>query len=318
MQLIQLRMLVAIVVEGSIQKAAERVSRTVPAVKIALEKLAIEIGTPVFDYAKRHEYALTPTGELLVDYARRMLALHDEALVAVNEISKGHCDTMRIGTNESINLYVLPQLTQMFHELCPEVKVAVSSHQSDVLLPALFERRLDVALLAYCPSDRRLETYPLMTDDLVVIMSPKHHLASKEALRIQDLGMESIITEGGASPLHNIVVETFRRFHTPLHVPIECETIETIKKMVGRKLGVAIVPWMCVQEESERGELKHKHITGFREERTVWVARRRNDFHCRTSQVFMEVTKSMAKKKCCERVAMASGRDSPLSLALPK
>jgi DNA-binding transcriptional LysR family regulator len=297
MELMQLRMLVAVVEEGSIQKAAERVFRTAPAVSMALRKLEVEMGTPVFYRVEPREHALTPAGEVLVNYARHMLALHSEALGAVKEISKGRRGTLCIGTNESINLYVLPQLTQAFHELCPEIKVEVTCDHSSALISALSQHQLDVALVAYCPNDQDLETYPIMTDDLVVITSPEHPLASKETLHISDLGSESIIIEGDSSSLYDTVVEAFRRFHTPLHVSVESGTIEAIKRMVERKLGIGIVPRMCVQEEGASGKLKLKQVEDFREERTLWAARRRNESHYPAAQVFMDVTKSVAKKE---------------------
>jgi DNA-binding transcriptional LysR family regulator len=297
MELMQLRMFVAVVEEGSIQKAAERVFRTAPAVSMALRKLEVEIGAPVFDRSERREYSLTQAGEVLVDYVRRILVLHDEALGAVQEINKGHIGKLRIGTNESINLYLLPQLTQAFHQLCPEIKLEVTCDHSDRLLLALSQHRLDIALVAYDPNDPDLESHPITTDELVIIMSPQHPLASKETLHIRDLASEPIIIEGDSSSFHETVVEAFRRLHTPLHVPVESETIEAIKRMVERKLGIGIVPRMCVQEEGESGKLKLKQVEEFREERTLWAARRRNDFHCPVSQVFMEVTKSVANKE---------------------
>ena len=297
MELMQLRMLVAVAEESSVQKAAERVFRTPPAVSMALRKLEVEIEAPVFDRSEPREHTLTPVGEVLLEYARRMLILHDEAQAAVAETRKGRRGTLRIGTNESINLYVLPQLTQVFRERCPKVKVEVTCDHSEALLLALSQHRLDVALVAYRPSSPDLETFPIMADELVVIMSPEHALASKETLHIGDLGSESIIIEGDSSSLHETIVEAFRRLQTPLHVPVESGTIEAIKRMVERKLGIGIVPGMCVQEEIKSGKLKLGHIAEFHEERTLWAARRQQDPYGPASQVFMEVIVSAAKEK---------------------
>lgn len=73
--------------------------------------------------------------------------LHDEALAAVLETSKGRRGTLRIGTNESINLYVMPQLTEIFRQFCPDVKVEVTCAHSDALLLSLAQHRLDTALV---------------------------------------------------------------------------------------------------------------------------------------------------------------------------
>ena len=65
MELIQLEMLVAAVEEGGIRKAADRVSRTQPAVSMALRKLEEEMGSLIFDRSQRHHFTLTEAGETL-------------------------------------------------------------------------------------------------------------------------------------------------------------------------------------------------------------------------------------------------------------
>ena len=75
MELMQLELLVAAVEEGGIQKAANRVSRTQPAVSMALRKLETEMGAPIFDRTRRHHYTLTEAGETLYAYAKRLLKL---------------------------------------------------------------------------------------------------------------------------------------------------------------------------------------------------------------------------------------------------
>jgi DNA-binding transcriptional LysR family regulator len=80
MELMQLEMFVALVEEGSVRRAAERVYRTQPAVSIALTKLKQEIGTPLMEGARRSDRKLTKAGEVLYDYASRIIGLRNEAL----------------------------------------------------------------------------------------------------------------------------------------------------------------------------------------------------------------------------------------------
>ena len=85
MELMQLEMFVAVVEEGSVHRAADKVCRTQPAVSIALKKLAFEVGSPLFDRKHRFDYHLTPTGEVLYSYATRLLGLRNEAVAALRE-----------------------------------------------------------------------------------------------------------------------------------------------------------------------------------------------------------------------------------------
>jgi DNA-binding transcriptional LysR family regulator len=80
---------------------------------------------------------LTPAGEVLVEYARRMRMLHDKGSQPSKKLARGAVARRVSGPNESINLYVIPQLTEMFRQLCPDVKVEVTCAHSDVLLLAL-------------------------------------------------------------------------------------------------------------------------------------------------------------------------------------
>jgi DNA-binding MarR family transcriptional regulator len=86
MELRQLQVLVAVAEEGRLQKAAARLCRTIPAVSVAIRKLEEEVGTPLFERSNRHELHLTTAGESLVDYAKRLLLLQDEALAAVEQV----------------------------------------------------------------------------------------------------------------------------------------------------------------------------------------------------------------------------------------
>ncbi|MGH9755200.1 MAG: LysR family transcriptional regulator [Blastocatellia bacterium] len=84
----QLEMLVAAVEEGGIQKAAARVFRTQPAVSMALRKLEEEMNAPLFDRSERRHYTLTEAGETLYTYAKRMLKVHDEALLTLDKLNR--------------------------------------------------------------------------------------------------------------------------------------------------------------------------------------------------------------------------------------
>jgi DNA-binding transcriptional LysR family regulator len=85
---------------------------------------------------------------------------------------------IRVGANESTSLYLLPELILKFREQHPEVKVEIFRHVSSRLPREVLERNVDFALMASEPGDRDLEAFPVLKDELVLIMSPKHPLAT--------------------------------------------------------------------------------------------------------------------------------------------
>jgi DNA-binding transcriptional LysR family regulator len=275
MELMQLQMLVAVAEEGNLQKAAARVYRTAPAVSIAISKLEKELDVLLFDRSPSRDFRLTAAGEVLVDYARRLMALRDEALSAVEEIRNLKRGSLRIGANESIADHLLAQITKTFRDEYPGVTLEVEIAHSDALLTALQRHELDVALVAYEPQGEELEAQPFMRDQLVAILRPGHRLAASGELKIEELGDESLIIENAASSVRARIAEAFERSAVPLKVNVETGTIASIKTMVENDIGIGIVPRISVRKEEASGELLVKSIAGFEDERTLWVVRRR-------------------------------------------
>jgi DNA-binding transcriptional LysR family regulator len=82
------------------------------------------------------------------------------------------------------------------------------------------------------------------------------------------------------------VIEAFRMADTPLNISMEVSTLDTIKKLVAMKLGIAFVPEMCIQEELRRDELVKVPLQDFRFERTLWMVRRRTESYSHAAREF--------------------------------
>ena len=95
MELLQLEVLVAVAEESTLHKAAARLRRTEPGVSAAIHKLEGEVGMALFETANGRHLHLTDAGEELVDYARRMLSLRDQALAAVADVRTTKRGAMR-------------------------------------------------------------------------------------------------------------------------------------------------------------------------------------------------------------------------------
>ncbi len=274
MELMQLQMLVAVAEERTLQKAAERVYRTAPAVSMAINKLEKELEVLLFERSRGRDLSLTATGSLLASYAKRMLSLRDEALAAVEEVRSIRLGTLRLGANQSIGEYLLPRLTNAFHKQHPDIKVRVVIGYSDFILNALKRHEIDVALVASRPQEDDFRQRLLMPDRLVAVLTPGHHLAKCKVIGIHDLGKEPLILLSATSELRERIAHTFERFHIAMNVQVETATLESIKKMAGQGMGVGIVPRVCVREEERSGELMVRPIKEFREQRSLWVATR--------------------------------------------
>ncbi|HLY05938.1 MAG TPA: LysR substrate-binding domain-containing protein [Rhizomicrobium sp.] len=288
MELMQLQMFVAAAEAHSLQRAAERVRRTPQAVSMAIGKLEDEIGVLLFDRGARG-FRLTSAGEVFLGHAKRALNVLNEALAAIKDIrgaQKGH---LRIGANQSIGEYILPQLTQSFRERYPGVTLRIVIGYSEAILSALENGDVDVALVAEKPKDRQLQVQLLMTDRLVAILNPRHSLAAREAVTLRELAAESLILLTETSELRERVVETFRRAGIALDPCVETGTLDSVKRMAARDMGIGIVPLLSVTaEESDR--LVARTIDAFQQDRPLWIVQPENPSPA--SQAFVALLKA--------------------------
>lgn len=157
-----LRTLVAGVELGSFAKAADRLGRSTAAVSAQLKKLEMQVGVPVLRKAGRG-MALTPTGEMLLGYARRLLELNDEA----QQVLRGAelLGQVRLGLQEDFGEGVLAHVLAGFARAHPRVRVEAQLARNAQLLLQLERNRLDLALAwnggRRMPHTRRLGRVPL-------------------------------------------------------------------------------------------------------------------------------------------------------------
>jgi DNA-binding transcriptional LysR family regulator len=155
-----LRTLVLAVDLGGFAHAARRVGRTQSAVSLQMRRLEDSAGQLLFTRAGR-SFALTPAGEQVLGYARRLLAINDEAVAAVRG-TRLACP-VRLGVLADFAETWLPPVLARFARSHPTARLEVQVDRRIALLDALDRGRLDLALVfdAERPSGTRLGELPM-------------------------------------------------------------------------------------------------------------------------------------------------------------
>ena len=128
---------------GSFAKAAERLGRSTSAISAQLKKLEDLAGVPVLQKSGRG-LALTPTGEILLSYARRLLELNNEAVSAVRGADLA--GWVRIGMQEDFSETLLTQVLGSFSRAHPQVRIEACVARNAELLQLVRAGRIDLAL----------------------------------------------------------------------------------------------------------------------------------------------------------------------------
>ena len=147
MELMQLEMFVAVVEERTVRRAAERVYRTQAAVSIALGKLQQEIGTLLLEDSRRTNRRLTKAGEILYEYASRIIGMRNEALLLLRGKNQRFVGSVSIGVDNKENLRLISQLGAAFSRQQSGVRVATHRVRPESLC---FSRGTERSILRFC------------------------------------------------------------------------------------------------------------------------------------------------------------------------
>jgi DNA-binding transcriptional LysR family regulator len=295
MELSQLETFLAVAEEHSFSRAATRLHRTQPAVSQVIRKLEQAVGETLFDRASR-DGSLTAAGELLREYALRLLALRREATSALDELRSLERGQLQIAANEYTCMYLLP-IIDAFRKEFPHIKVIVQRTLASRIPDELNLRTFEIGMVSFRPDPAQFRTIAVYGDSLAFIVSPDHPLAHAHRVSISDLGNENFIAHHVESPLRRKVIETFQRYRTPLNMGIELPTIEAIKRFVAMGNGVALVPHLAVARELETGDLVRVPVDELEIKRVLRLVHRRQGTLSYAARAFLRTVRSQAEEK---------------------
>jgi DNA-binding transcriptional LysR family regulator len=290
LQLQDLNAFVAVATDRSFSKAAKRLHRTQPAISQAIRRLEDELGEKLFDRTSRNG-ALTEAGVLLREHAARLLRLASEAEAAVRELQQVRRGRVIVGANEAAVHSILP-IVERFARLHPQARVEVRRVASRQIATELLERSLDFGVLTFQPPDKGLQSISLGSDELVMLAHPKHRLASKKRVTIEEVGRETVIAHNDPSPARERVLRVYERRHASINIQIALPSLDGIKRAVEMGLGVAVLPRRCALTEIARGDLVAVKVPELSLPRSVRFVFRKSGELSRAAAAFLEVARA--------------------------
>jgi LysR family transcriptional activator of glutamate synthase operon len=243
MELRQLRYLVALAEELNFTRAAASEHVAQPALSQQIRRLEDEVGLGLVERTTRH-VTLTAAGALLVGRARRVLAELDAAemeLQALRGMDTGH---VTIGAMHTMGPVDLSLALALFHDRHPNVGLTVREQSSEEMAEMLRVDELDLAFLSVTErvEAHGLGLHQLISEELVVLLPPGHPLAGKSRVRMIELADEQFISFREGARLRELLLAAGREAHFVPRVTLESNESHRIRQLVGRGLGVAILP----------------------------------------------------------------------------
>lgn len=171
MDVADLRVFKSVIDEGGVIRAASKLHRVPSSVTTRIKQLEASMGVKLF-HRDRQRLHLSPAGELLRDYAERLIQLSEEARDVVSGTAPR--GVFKLGALESTTASRLPPILAGFHGRYPDVRLELTTGTNDALVNQLVERKIDAAFIAEPPVVRSLDHAAVFFERLILISSPDH------------------------------------------------------------------------------------------------------------------------------------------------
>lgn len=192
-----LRTLIAVVDLRSFTKAAQSLGVTQPAVSAQIKRLQALLGTDLLDKSAPG-VSLTSSGELVVNYARRLLSINDQILDIAGP--RPDAKVLRIGATGDFTASAITQSLTCVRVRRPDLRFEVYTAKIDVLLRDLREGDADLAIWV-SGTGPAIDTRYYWTEPLVWMHAPATHIDPGRPVPLVSYGEEALFTRTAMAAL---------------------------------------------------------------------------------------------------------------------
>ncbi len=238
----------------NVSMAAKQLYVSQPAVTAQIKLFEDSCGLKLFKKKGRNLY-LTDEGKTLFNYARKIFEYErkiEDAVEQMKELKKG---SLRLGSARTYARYFMPFLLTGFRDAYPHIKIHFNEGSSLEMIHSLIDLKNEVVIIAKAEDHPNIAFIPFSREELVLILSPNHHLANKDSIRLEQIAEAPIIMKDPGSGTRKLVDELFKKNNCTPNILMETGDAEIIKLLVQHGEGVSFLVKEAVAVELQEKKL---------------------------------------------------------------
>ena len=278
-------------------RAAQALSLTQPAVSHHISQLEQELGVRLF-VRGNGDLMLTPEGETVLRYVRRMKALEKKMAEELQEAGR-RLTRLRIGITHTAESSIVAEVLARYTNENPGISITIVTDNINNLYDMLENFELDLAVVEGRSTRSELSALMLDTDYLVCVLANTHPLSRSSMITLDELRQEKLILRLPNS-------ETRVRFESALaaigesiadfQVILEVDNVATIKDLIRKNLGISILARSACMDELRKGKLTALPIENLSMTRETNLVYHRDFAHKETLQDILALYKKQLRE----------------------
>lgn len=247
--------------------AADKLFLTQPAISQQIRNLEEDLGV---DLLVRGVRQIKPTlqGEVLFDFAKRILQLSQQAEVAVKAMGAELTGQLRVGTLDSIGVQLMSPIVSRLLKHNPELNIKVEYGRGSDLIRRFNEGELDLLILPdvekeFSSALNDAEKKFLFKEEMWLVGTGKDTDMPKQ-IDVSEYVRYPIILFTGEYPNFNQTLQTsLDQAKVGLAPTFESTNVGTLKRVIESGLGWGFLPALAIKKQVRMGRLNHVMMKGF-------------------------------------------------------
>lgn len=248
----QLQIFVAVARQESISRAAESLALSQSATSTSITELERQSDCQLFDRIGKR-LSLNALGHQLLPQA---VALLDQTREIENLLNgRSGFGSLTVGATLTVGNYLATLLIGSFMQRHPQCRVKLQVHNTAHVVQQVAHHELDLGLIEGDCHHPDIDVLPWVEDELVVFCAPRHPLAKRGKVTLEELAGEAWIMREKGSGTRLTFEQALRHHSLRLNVRLELEHTEAIKRAVESGLGIGCISRLALRDAFRRGSL---------------------------------------------------------------
>ena len=274
----------------SFSRAGKACLLSQPTVSEHIRHLETHLDVRLFDRLGR-EVVPTRAGEILYNYARRMLNLKREARQTLARYRGKMSGDLELGGSTIPGQYILPSLIGRFREKFPNIFIKLVIADTMKIANMVLDGGLELGVVGAKIKNNKLQFEKLFYDELVLAVSPDHHWAKRSAIRLEELSHAPFIMREQGSGTRMTMLEILEQAGLDARefkAVAEMGSTDAIRQAIKAKVGVSILSRRAIADELQFERLCHIPVQGLSLTRHFYLVTHKKRSRSPLGQAFVD------------------------------
>jgi len=252
-------------------KASAELYISQPAVTKHIKELEAQFKVSLFERSGNKRILLTPAGEMLLQYAERLLEIYRELDYDMNLLVKQHSGVLRIGASTTVAQYIIPPILAQFHKKFKDIKVLLITGNTEEIELALLNKEVEFGIIEGISRNPQIRYEEYLNDELVLVSALNNPIIKKDVIKPEELLTYPLLLREPGSGTLDVIAHALKPHNlklSDLHIEMQLGGTESIKSYLLHSNCLAFLSIHSILKELKNNECRIIDVKGLTIERS--------------------------------------------------